>query len=252
MAKRRKLTETEKQYRKQRRRIKQFVEAAEKRGYRFNAENPIPTIPKSITPKDVERLNQIRPDTLYKSAIYLNPETGRYVTGEQGRIIERKLRKKTDRISVPFNIDTEQPMPGIRPPRAPKSRAKIPANISTNIIETVREMADKWVPDIRWSEKFKRIKEDDKLTALNILNGAIERDGYEATAARLEAQADKILTLFSYIIYGASGDKKDGIAPEKNEFNRIVNGGALTQSEADRVSNIDTTYYDEENYDEEI
>lgn len=91
MARKRKtLTPTQQAYKKQVRRIKQFIRRAEKRGYQFS-ENVIPQQPKRITKKSVERLRKLTPEQLYKKAEYGGQATyGEVVTGTKGRELERK------------------------------------------------------------------------------------------------------------------------------------------------------------------
>lgn len=90
MAKKRRLTEEQKEYNKQLRRIKQFIHRAEKRGYVFS-DNIIPKKPKRITKASVRKLQKITPKELYKKARYGGEATyGEIVTGEEGRKAERK------------------------------------------------------------------------------------------------------------------------------------------------------------------
>ena len=92
MARKRKtLTPTQQAYKKQVKRIKQFIRRAEKRGYQFD-ENVIPQQPKRITKQSVERLKKLTPEQLYKKAEYGGEATyGEVVKGTKGREIERKL-----------------------------------------------------------------------------------------------------------------------------------------------------------------
>lgn len=91
MARKRKtLTPTQQAYRKQVRRIKQFIRRAEKRGFQFS-ENVLPQQPKRITKQSVERLRKLTPEQLYKKAEYGGQATyGEVVAGTKGRQLERK------------------------------------------------------------------------------------------------------------------------------------------------------------------
>lgn len=77
----------EKAYKKELSRIKRFVKAAEKRGYRFDFQIPEP--PKSYTKKQVEKLHKISPTSLYKKAKYYDLESGEILKGLEGRKLER-------------------------------------------------------------------------------------------------------------------------------------------------------------------
>lgn len=84
------LTPLQQEYRKQRRRIQQFIRRAEKRGYQFS-ENVIPDKPKKITKGSVERLRKLTPEKLYKKSVYGGEATyGEIVKGTKGIQLERK------------------------------------------------------------------------------------------------------------------------------------------------------------------
>lgn len=79
----------EQEYKKELRRIKQFIARASKRGFIwFN--DPVPKQPKKITTKSVERLKRITPNTLYKKGKFVDEETGEILSGIKGRKLEKK------------------------------------------------------------------------------------------------------------------------------------------------------------------
>lgn len=80
--------QSKQEYDKQRKRIKQFVKRAEKRGYTFTGD----VIPPKITDAtiaDVEGLQALTADVLYTKATYTDPTTGRTISGTKRRAIER-------------------------------------------------------------------------------------------------------------------------------------------------------------------
>lgn len=79
----------EQEYKKELRRIQQFMNRASKRGF-FWEESPAPKQPKKITTKSVERLRKITPDVLYKKGEYVIQETGEVISGAKGIKLERK------------------------------------------------------------------------------------------------------------------------------------------------------------------
>lgn len=91
MAKQSKTTKItpEQEYKKELRRIKQFLRRASKRGFIW-FDNPIPEQPKKITTKSVSRLKNITPKTLHKKANFVDEETGEIFSGTKGRSIEKK------------------------------------------------------------------------------------------------------------------------------------------------------------------
>ena len=86
------------QYQKERRRIQNFVNRAEKRGYHLDFDMPKPASEKKrITKADVERLRKMNAGYLYERAIYIravDPRTGVPLTGRQGREYERSQAAK--------------------------------------------------------------------------------------------------------------------------------------------------------------
>ena len=88
-----KLTPLQAEYSHQIKRIKSFVRRATKRGFMF-PENLIPPKPKVITRKAVENLKEMTPPSMYKEAHWVDPTTGEYVSGYQGRKTERKRAAK--------------------------------------------------------------------------------------------------------------------------------------------------------------
>lgn len=102
------------QYRKERKRIQQFLRRAQKRGF-YWGESPlddIPSailgkIPKRITRKSVESLKKKTAKALYSKAKWMdietgestNPKTGKRFTGAEGREIERSRASKLGQIT---------------------------------------------------------------------------------------------------------------------------------------------------------
>lgn len=87
--KRRKITETRKEYNKQRKRIQNFLSRARKKGFIFE-ENVLPEIPKRVTKASVRRLAKLTPQELYKKAVYVSRETGEIETPEEHKKLVRK------------------------------------------------------------------------------------------------------------------------------------------------------------------
>ena len=88
--KKNKLTKNQIAFKKQITRIKNFIRRATKRGYEFS-DNVIPTMPKRVTKKSIEKIKNIKPRDLYSKASYLDKSTGEIVSGSTGRKIERNL-----------------------------------------------------------------------------------------------------------------------------------------------------------------
>ena len=91
--KKNKLTKNQIAFKKQVTRIKNFIRRATKRGYEFS-DNVIPSMPKRVTKKSIEKIKNIKPKDLYSKASYLDKSTGEIVSGSTGRKIERNLSKQ--------------------------------------------------------------------------------------------------------------------------------------------------------------
>lgn len=75
-------------YRKQRKRISQFIKRAESRGYVFNFE--LPKTPKRITEASIRKLQKITPKKLYQKSKAVDFNTGEILSGTEYRKRERK------------------------------------------------------------------------------------------------------------------------------------------------------------------
>lgn len=88
--KKRKLSQTQLEYKKQRSRIISFLSKARGRGYIFD-EDVLPPIPKRIKKESVSRLAKLTPEVLYKKAVYVSRETGETETPEEHK---KRIRKE--------------------------------------------------------------------------------------------------------------------------------------------------------------
>lgn len=77
------------EYKKELRRIQQFIKRASKRGFIWY-DDPVPKQPKKITSKSVARLKRITPVSLYKKGKFVDEETGEILSGTKGRNLEKK------------------------------------------------------------------------------------------------------------------------------------------------------------------
>lgn len=97
MKKKKRISETRKEYNRQRKRIQNFISRNKKRGFLFD-ENILPKIPKRVTQASVNRLKKITPEKLYSKAKHLDTETGEITKGLQAsKELRRKAREETKR-----------------------------------------------------------------------------------------------------------------------------------------------------------
>lgn len=93
MAKR-KRTQVEIEYSKQRKRIQSFIRKHEKEGFYFE-ENILPAVPKKITKASVSRLQKITPQKLYSKAVYAGEASfGEVVSSYKGKQLRKQEAKK--------------------------------------------------------------------------------------------------------------------------------------------------------------
>lgn len=84
----------EKEYNKQRKRLKQAIARSKKQGYIFS-EDILPEKPKRITQASVRRLSKIKPENLRKKARYLIEETGELIQVKGNtKIIKEDIKRK--------------------------------------------------------------------------------------------------------------------------------------------------------------
>lgn len=116
MAVKKRRTQNQKAFQKERRRLLQAVNRAKKQGYIF-PDNIVPSIPKRVTKKSLERIQLLKPKDLYKKAQYLYEETGEIVSAEERkqevkrlaiekRKLTRKKKSKSQEITTPIYYPT--------------------------------------------------------------------------------------------------------------------------------------------------
>ena len=99
MPRKRPPTKVELDYRRERKRIQNFIRRAQNRGYIFGDPKTgnmfeLPAIPKKITEASVRRLKKLTPDYLYGKSIRVDFETGEYEAGLAARKHERSQAAK--------------------------------------------------------------------------------------------------------------------------------------------------------------
>lgn len=105
MAKKKKLTPNQQEWRKQTKRINDLIRRLEKRGYIVDKSTLI-KIPKTITKKALERIKGIKTAEIIKKSKFKLPETGEIIRGEEGKKYENirrsqkaaKTRKEKQRV----------------------------------------------------------------------------------------------------------------------------------------------------------
>lgn len=242
MAKRKKQTENQKAYQKERRRLLQAVRRAEKQGYIF-PEDIVPELPKRVTKKQLEKIQKIKPKQLYKKAEFVYQETGEIVPAEQRKqevkqeaiIKAKETRKRKKKISTP-NVPTYYPT------------ISIIDTIRDRIIELTRDAKPPVPIDNRKNELLKifddnvtyysnNVVDDENTTEYGInIGGGGNVGSYEAY---LKLRENEIADLLNIVHYDSDIQK---VAASFVLLARLFNINALSPSQAENLSML-AEYY---------
>lgn len=184
----RKLSQTRKEYNKQRKRIQSFLSRTRKQGYIFD-ENVLPQIPKKITKASVSRLAKLTPKELYKKAVYVSRETGEIETPEEHKKRirkEAKVKEKETKTRKKKQAQNKQEYPKPEPPKQKRknktnkdrgfyTRAAITTFLYT--LETCRN-GKAYPMLLRWFNKLRSDNGDDAVAQM-LTKGA--ENGYEVS-----------------------------------------------------------------------
>lgn len=209
MAKRKKQTENQKAYQKERSRLLQAVRRAEKQGYIF-PEDIVPKLPKRVTKKQLEKIQKIKPKQLYKKAKFVYQETGEVVSAEQREQEVKETRKRNKKISA-SSVPTYYP--------------------TISIIDTIR---------VRTSELTREAKppvpiDNRKNELLSIFEDNVTSFGDNITEYEhyLEEHESEIAELLNVISYDSNAEQ---VSASFVSLGRILNRQALSMSQAENLS----------------
>ena len=215
-AKRKPLSPNKQLYKKQEKRIKSFYRRAEKRGYRFDTKETF-DVTKTITQKELKRLSQLTPRKLYETATYLDPISGKTVSGTEGRVIERRAayyKGRERQMATPYT-----------PTQYDDDYYYSPPDTTTDILQNVENLFDiieSYEHKENWSTDFRRIKTYDNIMLVNMLTGAIQQLGRKQVALNIEANANELKNQIDSVLYGNSGNKKDGVQPNLLKIHEML------------------------------
>ena len=217
MAKRKKLTENQKAYQKERRRLLQAVRRAEKQGYIF-PEDIVPELPKRVTKKQLEKIQKIKPKQLYKKAEFVYKETGEIVPAEQRKqevkqeaiIKAKETRKRKNKISTP-SVPTYYP--------------------TISIIDTIRDRISELTREAKPPVPIDNRKNE--LLAIFEDNVTLYDDNIEYYEHYLKEHESEIADLLKTISYD-SGVKE--VSASFSSLGRLLNMGSLSMSQAENLS----------------
>ena len=225
MAKKKKPTQLQLEYRKQVKRLKQAVRRAEKRGY-IIPDNIIPEQPKRITRKSVERLKKITTEEIYKKSEKLDFETGELIPGEVARKQERNEAAK--KAAKTRKNKTNKPVENTNTYYPTFSIIDV---IRERIIELTREAK----PDIPIEQRKNELLSifDDTVTMYS--------DNITEYELYLKNNESEIADLLNVIIYDSDAEK---VSYSFVRLGRLLNTQSLSPTQAEGLS-LMSEYYNE-------
>lgn len=225
MAKKKKPTQLQLEYRKQVKRLKQAVRRAEKRGY-IITDNIIPEQPKRITRKSVERLKKITTKEIYKKSEKLDFQTGELIPGEVARKQERNEAAK--KAAKTRKNKTNKPVENTNTYYPTFSIIDV---IRERIIELTREAK----PDIPIEQRKNELLSifDDTVTMYS--------DNITEYELYLKNNEPEIADLLNVIIYDSDAEK---VSYSFVRLGRLLNTQSLSPTQAEGLS-LMSEYYNE-------
>lgn len=200
--------DAEEAYRKQQRRIQEFVRRAEKRGYRFEAD----AIPKPVTglirkgakrvsAKRLHRLTAeleaVTPESLYEKSQAISEQTGKVVSGTERR---KEERSETSRKAAATRRSQKKKKSAPEPPQSPGvADAPGPDEGDEEWLKKQREKdkkkREKLKKKAEWRRKFSKAN-----IVYNSVEGMIESAGrqYHRGAEHLQAVLDEQIKRYGF------------------------------------------------------
>ena len=228
MAIKKKKTENQKAFQKERKRLQQAIRRGEKNGYIF-PEDIVPSLPKRVTKKQLEKIKAIKPSDLYSIAVYLYEDTGEIVPAEQRRkeVLKQGIEKAKQ----------------TRKKKVKKANASVP-NVyypTISIIDTVRgrieELQREEKPLINISQRKNALLDifDDTVSYYELNDNLSEYETY------LKQHENEIADLLNLIAYDSDGEQ---INASFVTLGRLINVTSLSMEQAENLSAM-SEYYSE-------
>lgn len=214
------LTPNQQAWKKELKRLQQFIRRAKKRGYTFS-EDVIPETPKRITKKQLSKIKGLNPQTLYEQAEFYNPETGETISGVEGRKFERKRSAKKAQLTKAIK-------------QTQNTKISLPKQTDL-VLQNVRDLINQFTPSNLWSNYWTQKKEEDKNKLQSLLDNAIAQEGENVVAERLENYAGDIERIINSIVYGSDEEQ---VQFDLVEFATIIKGRSLTQQESSELTDL--------------
>ena len=194
-------------FKKEQDRIKRFIRNATKRGFAFESDI-VPKMPKRVTAKAIQKIKNIKPDTLYKTASYIDPQTGEYLSGTAGRKLERS------RASIK----------GLQRKKAVKWETKI--------IDNYRQLLSNY-DNTNFRPENRQIKQDIMDRLLDYFDMEVQNAGERVVATRIQANIDDVDEIAGKLVWEY---RPEAVSFEATQFLSIIRGSPLSYEESAEFS----------------
>lgn len=233
-----KLTNLQQQYQKERRRLQQFVRRANKRGYEF-PDDVVPDMPKRVTRKRLEQIKNTKPDVLYNKAIWVDHNTGEVLDGSHAVKLERQAKaykaSKTRKQNKAERQEVDQILfspPESLQPKSQKQEKKKTTNLPsfttiivsnfraelTNFPQEVQDIFFKWIDNVSSNIGIdglaEVLQEAKSLGLIQYSQFASSGEGAQATIHELTQIANQLYPLETQEITDALEYDEDWELPE--------------------------------------
>ena len=72
--------------------------------------------------------------------------------------------------------------------------------------DSVKSDLSTWTPSSQWSDDLQRLKQNDVNLLVRLLDSAVEQDGIDAVAKRLQEHSEEIAAIMQKVMYESGGD----------------------------------------------
>ena len=214
------------EYEKALKNLKRRIKAAEKRGFRFDKSEILPSEkPKRITKKRIESIKKLN---IYsqKGTTYLNDDTGKVVSGKAGQAIERKARAKKAAQTRKSRKEQKQQ----KPPIPLDTKEYVP---TYSAITSLENKLDEIINAEHWQYLHKRITggENSAIKLKEIFQRT--KQAYENANALndfeiyLEKNAEAINNALDVVMYASKQEELRNYNGSYSKLAMIFNGGEI-------------------------
>lgn len=252
----RKLTNLQKEYRKERNRIRNFLKKLENRGY-LETEGILPDQPKRITRSSINRLKKLTSEQIYKKVKFLDTETGVVTSGARGRDIERsRSAKKAAETRKQKKKAEEAFWTGVESSEIPEADVVdggeiIYGNIVEEILLKLSQPIEEEAYTFYYGKKRRRkrtiyeLAEKRRKELVAIINSYVLKYGKSEIGWRIHQHSDEIDMLINGLLYASV---QEVIEFSFSRLVEIIKGGSLSLAEQETINSVEESMEDWSSY----